>query len=146
MKAHLGHSLGRGLRGLLVAALLSFGLATGVGGCGAPPMGSPLQPIPPPDPTIEPGILEMDAAGVGHLYWKVTSPPESQLGHVWIYLNNDNLGVGVSLRALADGSYSTRIEGQEGDRILFGFGASYTEAEVRFCRPLRAGLATTPCR
>ena len=144
MNKILGTRLGHRLRRLLAMALLSSGLA--VGGCSAPELGSPYVPIPPPNPTFGPATPELDSAGNSHTYWKVTSPAAAQLSDVWVYVDNNNLGVGVSLRALTDGSYSTRIEGQEGDRILFGFGASYADAEWRLCRPLHAGLANQPCQ
>jgi hypothetical protein len=146
MKKRIGLRLGTTLRRILVVALLSTGLTLGVGGCTSPPMSSPFVPIPPPDPTFGPGTSELDGAGASHLYWKVTSPPADQLSNVWVYVDNSNLGVGVSVRASSDGSYTTRIEGQEGDRIRFGFGSSFVDAEWRLCRPLHEGLADTPCQ
>jgi hypothetical protein len=130
----------------MAVVLLSSGLTLGAGGCGSPPIGSPFSPIPPPEPTFGPGTPELDSKGVRHLYWTVTSPPVARLSNIWVYVDNDNLGAGVSLRASADGSYATRIEGQEGDRILFGFGAAFVDSELRLCRLLYAGLANTPCR
>ncbi len=145
---NIGLRLSRTLRRILVVVLLSSGPALAVGGCSSPPVGSPIIPIPPPNPTIGPATPEFDSAGVSHTYWKISSPPEPHFANVWVYVDNDNLGVGVSLRTSIDGSYTTRIEGQEGDRILFGFGASFAEADfdARLCRPLHEGLADTPCR
>jgi len=131
----------RTLTALFFALVVTVGLA-----CSAPPMSSPFVPIPPPNPTFGPPTSELDSAGVSHTYWPITSPPASQLRNMWIYVDNANLGKGVSLRALDDGSYATRIEGSEGDRILFGFGAAYPDADQRMCRPLHEGLADTPCR
>jgi hypothetical protein len=145
---HIGLRLGRTLRRFLVVLLLSWGPALALGGCSSPPVGSPFIPIPPPNPTIGPATPELDSAGVSHTYWKITSPAEPHFSNTWVYVDNDSLGVGVSLRTSADGSYATRIEGQEGDRILFGFGSSFAEADFdsRLCRPLREGLADTPCQ
>lgn len=143
MKKHLGLQLGHRFRRLLAMALLSGGLA--IGGCGSPELVSPYIPIPPPDPTLTPETAELDSTGVSHTYWKVTSPAADQMRNIWVYIDNSDLGVGVSLRASIDGSYSARIEGQEGDRLHFGFGVSFANSEWRRCRLLREGPATTPC-
>ncbi len=145
MNKHLGTRLGHRLRRLLAVVLLSSGVA--LGGCNAPELGSPYVPIPPPDPRFDPLGPEIDSAGISHTYWKVTSPPaDHQLRNVWVYIDNSDLGMGVSLRASIDGSYTTRIEGQEGDRILFGFGGDYANAEWRLCRLLHEGLADKRCQ
>jgi hypothetical protein len=144
MKKHLGFRLGYRLRRFLGMALLSGGLA--MGGCGSPDLVSPYIPLPPPDANFTPGTAEVDSAGVSHTYWKVTSPAASQMSNIWVYIDNIELGVGVSLRASLDGSYSTRIEGQEGDRIHFGFGVSFANSEWKRCRLLREGPATTVCQ
>lgn len=143
MKKHLGLQLGHRLRRLWAMALLSGGLA--LGGCGSPELVSPYMPIPPPDSAFTPGSVEVDSAGISHTYWKVTSPPADQMRNIWVYIDNADLGVGVSLRASLDGSYSTRIEGREGDRIHFGFGVSFANSDWRRCRLLREGPATSPC-
>jgi hypothetical protein len=135
----------RSLLRLLSAVLLAFGLTVG-GACSSPPVGSPFVPIPPPDPTFGPPTSELDSTGASRIYWKISSPPSTQLRSIWVYVDNSNLGLGVSLRASEDGSYTTRIEGQEGDRILFGFGAAFADAELRLCRPLREGLASSSCQ
>jgi hypothetical protein len=137
--------MGRRIRRNLAMMLLSLSLPLGAG-CSGPPVVSPYNPIPPPDPTFGPPTPELDSSGISHIYWNVTSPHAAQLSNTWIYVDNSNLGIGVSLRAQADGSYFTRIEGREGDRILFGFGAAYSDAEVRKCRPLREGEAKTGCQ
>ncbi|HJX52552.1 MAG TPA: hypothetical protein VJ801_07290 [Polyangia bacterium] len=127
----------------LIAALLFPLLLTAGVSCNAAPVGSNYIPIPPPSPTFGPPIAELDSAGVAHTYWKVTSPPSSGLSDLWVYLENIDLGAGASVRAAQDGSYTTRVEGQQDDRIVFGFGAS--DNEIR-CWPLREGLADTPCQ
>ena len=126
------------LIGVVVLALL---LAAGVS-CTAPAVGSPFVPIPPPNPTFGPPTQEFDSDGLPHTYWKVTSPPSPQLSDFWVYLTNIDMGEGVSKRAAQDGSYEIRVEGQEGDQILFAFDTP----DVRtMCWPLREGLAEVPC-
>jgi len=111
--------------------------------CTAPPVGSLFVPIPPPNPTFGPPTSEIDSDGVSHTYWKVTSPPSSELSAFWVYLTNIDMGRGASVQAAQDGSYATQVEGQQGDRILIGFGAPDNET---MCRPLREGLADVPCQ
>lgn len=146
MKMHLGLRLGYRLRRFLAVALLSCGLTVGVGGCSSPDMTSIYQPIPPPNPSFDLPTSQVDSAGISHTYWRVTSPPSKPLSNVWVYVDNSTLGVGISLRASSDGSFAAWIEGQEGDRILFGYGASFAVADTRLCRPLHEGLASTPCQ
>ena len=126
----------------LIAALVFSVLLTAGAACNAPPVG-PYSYIPIPPPTFGPPTSEIDSAGVAHTYWKVTSPPSPELGNIWVYLRNLDMGSGVSVRAAQDGSYTTQVEGQQGERILFGFGASDNETR---CWPLREGLADTPCQ
>jgi hypothetical protein len=129
----------RRLIGGFVFALL---LAAGVS-CNAPAVGSPFVPIPPPNPTFGPPTPEIDSGGVTHTYWKVTGPPSPQLSNLWVYLINIEMGEGTIELAAQDGSYETRIEGQQGDRILFSVG---TPSRETMCRPLREGLADVPCQ
>jgi hypothetical protein len=130
---------------LLAALLFPLFLMVGVS-CNAPAIGDFFHPLPPPDPTFGPPTPEIDSAGVTHIYWQVTSPASAELSDVWVYLTNIGLGRGVSVQAAQDGSYTTRIEGQQGDRILFGFGAPYDETNQTMCRPLREGLADAACQ
>jgi len=127
---------------LIAALVFPFLLAVG-GSCTAPAVGTPWIPIPPPDPTFGPSTVETDSDGIAHSYWKVTSPPSSELSYFWVYLTNLNMGLGVSVQAAVDGAYSTQVEGQQDDQIIFGFGAPYNEA---MCRPLREGLANVSCQ
>ena len=129
-------------RRLVAAFMLLLVLAVGVS-CNAPAIGSYYIPIPPPDPTFGPPTPEIDSDGVTHTYWKVTSPPSSQLSDLWVYLTNIDMGFGTIVLAAPDGSYTTRIEGQQGDRIVFNFGSLEGQA---MCRPLREGVADTPCQ
>jgi hypothetical protein len=131
---------------LIAALLFPIGLAGGLG-CNGSPVGEyTFHPLPPPpNPTFGPPTTEMDGTGAQHVYWKVTSPASSGLSDIWVYLTNSDLNSGVSVRAASDGSYATRIEGQEGDSILFSFGAAYGETKWDMCRPLHEGEATTPC-
>jgi hypothetical protein len=132
----------------LIAALwFPIGLMTGLG-CNGAPIGSyDFHPLPPPpNPTFGPPIAEMDSTGVQHVYWKVTSPPSPPLSNMWVYVTNSDLNSGASVRAASDGSYVTRIEGQEGDSILFSFGAAYGESKWSLCRPLHEGEATDSCQ
>lgn len=126
----------------LMAALAFAVLLTAGAACNAPPVG-PYSYIPIPPPTFGAPTSEVDGAGVTHTYWEVTSPPSSGLSDIWVYLRNLDMGSGASVRAAQDGSYTTRIEGQQDDRILFGFGAPDNET---ICWPLREGLANTPCQ
>ena len=128
---------------LMAAMVFPLLLAVGVS-CNAPAIASPYIPIPPP--TFGPPTAEIDSDGVTHTYWKVTSPPSSALSDIYVYLTNIDMGpgtVGLIVRTAQDGSYSTRIEGQQGDRIQFNFGSLDGEA---MCRPLREGVADTPCQ
>jgi hypothetical protein len=127
----------------LIAALAFPVLLTASVACTSTPVGqySPFVPIPPP--TFGSPTSEIDSAGVTHTYWGVTSPPSLDLSDIWVYLRNLDMGSGANVRAGQDGSYTTRIEGQQGDRILFGFGAPDNET---MCWPLREGLADTPCQ
>jgi len=68
----------------------------------------------------------------------VTSPPSSPLSESWVYLTNIDMGRGVSVQAAQDGSYSTQLEGQQGDQIIISVQAPGLET---ICRPLREGLA-----
>jgi hypothetical protein len=131
---------------LRLTAALVFPLLLTVGvACNAPAVGSPYIPIPPPpNPTFGSPTSEIDSAGVTHTYWKVTSPPSSELSDLWVYLTNIDMGSGTIVRAAQDGSYATRVEGQPGDRILFGFGAP--DGPITLCRPLREGVAEVPCQ
>jgi len=129
------------LASLLFVIVLTSGIA-----CDSPPIGTPWVPIPPPNPSFGPPTQELDSAGVSHLYWKVTSPPSSELDDLWVYVTNIDMGSGVSVRAAHDGSYVTRIEGQEGDWIIFSFGAAYGETRWNMCRPLHEGEATQDCQ
>jgi hypothetical protein len=123
---------------VVVFALL---LAAGVS-CNAPAVGSPFVPIPPPNPTFGPPTPELDSDGVTRTYWKVTSPPSPQLSDFWVYLTNINMDEGTIERAAQDGSYETRIEGQQDNQIRFTFGSPDGET---MCWPLREGLAEVPC-
>ena len=125
---------------LIAALVFPILLAVGVS-CNAPAISSPFVPIPPP--TFDAPTPEIDSAGVTHTYWKVTSPPSSNLSNLWVYLTNINMGSGVIVLTAQDGSYTTRIEGQQGDPIRFNFGSLDGES---MCRPLREGLADTPCQ
>jgi hypothetical protein len=125
---------------LLAALVFPLLLTAGVS-CNAPAIGSPFSPIPPP--TFGAPTPETDSAGVTHTYWSVTSPPSGDLSNLWVYLTNMNMGSGVIVRAAQDGSYTTRIEGQQGDPILFRFGSL---DGATMCRPLREGVADTPCQ
>ena len=127
----------------LIAALAFPLLLTVCVSCNAAPVGSGYMPIPPPNPTFGSPTPELDSAGVTHTYWKVTSPPSWQLSALWVYLRNIDTGLGVSVQADLDGSYTTRVEGQQDDQILFGFGAPNVDL---MCRPLREGLADVPCQ
>jgi len=138
------HSIrGRSIVRLVAAVLFPLLLTVGAS-CNAPAIGSPFIPIPPPNPTFGPATSQIDSDGIAHTYWKVTSPPSSELSDLWVYLANFNMGVGASVQAAQDGSYRTQAEGQPGDWIEFGFGAPYGEASQTMCRPLREGLADTP--
>jgi hypothetical protein len=129
----------------LIAALVFPFLLTVGGSCTAPAVGDFFHPIPPPDPTFGPPTAETDSDGIAHTYWKVTSPPSpsSDYSYVWVYLTNENRSLGVSVQAAQDGAYTTQVEGQQGDQIIFGFGAPDRET---MCRPLREGLANVPCQ
>jgi hypothetical protein len=129
-------SILRSIAALVFPLVLTAGVS-----CNAPAIGSPFVPIPPP--IFGPPTPEIDSAGVTHTYWKVTSPPSPALSDLWVYLTNMNMGSGVIVRAALDGSYTTRIEGQQGDPILFNFGSLDGTA---MCRPLREGVADTPCQ
>jgi len=126
----------------LIAALVFSLLLTAGTACTSPPVG-PYSYVPIPPPTFGAPASEIDSAGVTHTYWAVTSPPSSDLSDIWVYLRNLDMGTGASVLTAQDGSYSTRIEAQEGDRILFGFGVSDNDT---ICWPLRVGLADTPCQ
>jgi len=125
----------------LMAALVFPILLIAVVSCSAPAVTSPFVPIPPP--TFGPPTPEIYSDVVTHTYWKVTSPPSSQLSDLWVYLTNIDMGFGTIVLAAPDGSYTTRIEGQQGDRIVFNFGSLEGQA---MCRPLREGVADTPCQ
>lgn len=132
---------------LIAALLFPVGLAA-TAGCNGSPIGDyTFHPLPPPpNPTFGPPTAEMDSAGVQHVYWKVASPPSPELRDIWVYVTNSDMNAGVIVRATSDGSYATRIEGQEGDWILFSFGAAYGETRSNMCRPLHEGEATVPCQ
>jgi hypothetical protein len=134
----------RSILRLISAIVFSFLLTMG-GSCTAPPVGDFFHPIPPPDPTFGPPTAETDSDGIAHTYWKVTSPPSlsPELSYIWVYLTNTTMRNGVSVQAAQDGAYSTQVEGQQGDQIIFGFGAPYRDA---ICRPLQEGLADVPCQ
>jgi len=132
----------RSILRLIAAGAFSLLLTAGVA-CNSPAIGSPFSPIPPPDPTFGPPTGETDSAGVSHVYWKVTSPPSQALLDQWVYLANLDLGAGVIVLAASDGSYVTRTEGQEDDRIEFTFGSPDGKSR---CRLLREGLANVPCQ
>jgi hypothetical protein len=132
----------RSILRLIAALVFPLLLAVSVS-CNAPAIGSYYVPIPPPNPTFGPPTSEIDGDGVAHTYWKVTSPPASGLSDFWVYLTNISMGRGVSVQAAQDGSYTTQVEGQQGDWILIGVGAPDNEP---MCRPLREGLADVPCR
>ena len=134
--------LSRILLRLAAALLLPTVLAVG-GGCNAPPIGSPFVPIPPP--VFGPEIQETDSAGVEHNYWSVASSPSRGLSFRWVYLDNLDLGAGASVRAAADGSYTTRIEGQKDDRIEFGVELSDRSVSWSMCYFLHEGTADAPC-
>jgi hypothetical protein len=144
--ARLLHTKNPAMRSILrlIAALVFSLLLTMGASCTAPPLGSLFVPIPPPNPTFGPPTAETDSDGVAHTYWKVTSPPSSELSAFWVYLTNIDMGRGVSVQAAQDGSYTTQVEGQQGDQILIGFGAP--DSEIMMCRPLREGLADVPCQ
>ncbi|MGB8295530.1 MAG: hypothetical protein WCG85_08890 [Polyangia bacterium] len=129
----------------LIAALVFPFLLTVGGSCTAPAVGDLFHPIPPPDPTIGSSTVETDSDGLTHTYWRVTGPPSpsSDYSYVWVYLTNIDRGLGVSVQADQDGAYATQVEGQQGDQIIFGFGAPYNDT---MCRPLREGLANVPCQ
>jgi hypothetical protein len=127
----------------LVAALLLTTVLTAGAGCNAPPIGSPFVPIPPP--VFGPQAQEVDSAGIAHNYWKVTSGANRGLTFRWVYLDNLDLGAGVSVQAAADGSYTTRIEGQRDDRIQFGVELSDRSVSWSMCYFLREGPASAPC-
>jgi hypothetical protein len=126
-----------------IATLVFPVLLTVGGSCNGPDVGSPYFPIPPPNPSFGPPTQAIDSDGVAHTYWKVTSPPSAELSHVYVYLTNIDRGSGTIVLAAQDGSYTTLVEGQQGDRIVFDFGAlnNYT-----MCRPLREGVADTSCQ
>jgi hypothetical protein len=132
----------RWILGMIAALVSPLVLTVGVS-CTAPAVGSLFIPIPPPNPTFGPPTSETDSDGVAHTYWKVTSPPSSELSDLWVYLTNIDMGRGVSVQAAQDGAYATQVEGQQGDRIVIGFGAPYNES---MCRPLGEGLAEVPCQ
>ena len=131
----------------LIAAVVFPLLLTAGLSCNAPAIGSPYMPIPPP--TFGPATQEIDSDGVAHTNWKVTGPASPELPvlfDIYVYLTNIDMGpgtVGSIARTAQDGSYATRIEGQQGDRILFNFGSLDGES---MCRPLREGVADTPCQ
>lgn len=127
-------------RRLVAAFMLLLVLAVGVS-CNAPAIG--FMPIPPPNPTFGQPTSEIDSEGVGHTYWKVTSPPAWKLSDLWVYLSNIDMGRGVSVQAAQDGSYATRVEGQPGDQIIIDFRDPGYET---ICRPLQEGLAEVPCQ
>jgi hypothetical protein len=127
----------------LVAALMLPLVLTVGSSCNAPAIGSYYIPIPPPDPTFGPPTAETDSDGIAHTYWKVTSPPSSPLSESWVYLTNIDIGRGVSVQAAQDGSYSTQVEGQQGDQIIISVQAPDIET---ICRPLREGLANVACQ
>jgi len=131
----------RSILSLIAAVAFPFLLTVGVA-CSSPEIGSPFVPIPPPDPTFGPPTGETDSAGLLHVYWKVTSPPSRPLSEMWVYLANVDMGSGAIVRAAVDGSYTTRVEGQQGDRVFFTFGSPDGET---WCWPLREGQATVPC-
>jgi hypothetical protein len=64
------------------------------------------------------------------------------LSDFWVYLTNINMDEGTIERAAQDGSYETRIEGQQDNQILFTFGTPDVKA---MCWPLREGLAEVSC-
>ena len=126
------------LIGVVVLALL---LGAGVS-CTAPAVGSPFVPIPPPNPTFGPPTQEFGSDGVTRTYWKITSPPSPPLSDLWVYLTNIDMGEGTIELAAQDGSYETRIEGQQDNQILFTF---ETPEVKTMCWTLREGLAEVPC-
>jgi hypothetical protein len=126
---------------LIAAAVLSLLLTAGTV-CTSAPVG-PYSYIPIPPPSLGAPTSEIDSAGGAHTYWKVTSPASSDLSYLWVYLTNIDMGAGTIVRAAQDGSYTTRVEGQPGDRILFSFGAPDGPT---MCWPLREGLANAPCQ
>jgi hypothetical protein len=127
---------------LAAALMLALVLPVGVS-CNAPAIGEFYMPIPPPDPTIGQPTSETDSDGIAHTYWKVTSPPSFHLSESWVYLTNIDMGRGVSVQAAQDGSYTTQIEGQQGDQIIISVQAPDIET---ICRPLREGLANVACQ
>ena len=127
-------------RTFLLATAITGGLA-----CSAPPIASPDW-VPLPPPVIGPPTVETDSTGLQHTYWKVEGEPSHAMSNLWVYLNNLEMGSGVSAKAAADGSYETRIEGQEGDRILFGAGATDRDIIWTMCRRLYEGPANALCQ
>jgi hypothetical protein len=128
------------VRTLLFAMAITEGLA-----CNAPPIASPDW-VPLPPPVIGPAAAETDSAGLQHTYWKVEGKPTQAMSNLWVYLNNLEMDSGVSAKAATDGSYETRIEGQEGDRILIGAGAIDRDVSWTMCRRLYEGPANVLCQ
>jgi hypothetical protein len=131
---------------LRLVRALAFAIAiTGGPACNAPPIASPDW-VPLPPPVIGPPTVETDSAGLQHTYWKVEGKPTLAMSNLWVYLNNLEMDSGVSAKAAADGSYETRIEGQEGDRIHIGAGATDSDITWTMCRRLYEGPANVLCQ
>jgi hypothetical protein len=129
----------------LIAAIGFSLLLTAGAACTSAPVGpvGPSEYVPIPPPTFGAPSPEIDSAGVTHTYWKVTGQPSADLRDLWVYITNIDMGAGTIVRSATDGSYATRVEGQQDNRILFSFGAPNGPT---MCASLREGPANVPCQ